>query len=202
MLDWLQITAAGQVEVTEEKTVYVKNILQEFYSCSDRLLEVSFTSLSDYLWLLRLASQVLNAHARSILYLAAAVSDFYVPAQHLPKHKIQSSEGPPEINLRIVPKMLRPLVGKWATHCYITSFKLETDPNILISKSRQALEKYGHHLVIGNILATRKREVWIVSDEVQSKITMDPDELARGEEIEKKIVGEVLSDAAKFWKYT
>lgn len=202
MLEWLQVTADGKIEVSKEKTNFVKNILQEFYQYSDRLLEIRFTSLADYLWMLRLSSQVLNSHARSILYLAAAVSDFYVPTQHLPTHKIQSSEGPPAINLKIVPKMLRPLVGKWATHCYITSFKLETDPKILISKSKQALEKYGHHLVIGNILETRKREVWIVSEEGQNKIEMSPEELANCDEIEKKIVGEVLTNAAKFWKYT
>ena len=35
MLKLLPLTS-GQVEVTEEKTNYVKSILQEFYSCSDR----------------------------------------------------------------------------------------------------------------------------------------------------------------------
>ena len=61
----------------------------------DDLLSVSFTSLSSYLWLLRLVSQVLSGvsdRTPCMLYLAAAVSDFYVPTQELPVHKIQSSQ--------------------------------------------------------------------------------------------------------------
>ena len=43
------------------------------------------------------------------------------------------------------------------------SFKLETDPSLLIAKSEQALQRYSHHLVIGNLLSTRKWEVVFVS---------------------------------------
>ena len=41
----------------------------------------------------------------------------------------------------------------------IVSFKLETDPSLLVTKAEQALDRYGHDLVIGNLLATRKWEV-------------------------------------------
>ena len=41
----------------------------------------------------------------------------------------------------------------------MVSFKLETDSKILVTKARKALDKYGHKLVIGNLLDTRKREV-------------------------------------------
>jgi phosphopantothenate---cysteine ligase (ATP) len=40
--------------------------------------------------------------------------------------------------------------------------QLETDPNILIPKARGALERYGHQLVIGNELHTRKYKVVFV----------------------------------------
>ena len=36
---------------------------------------------------------------RHLLYLAAAVSDFYIPNGELPVHKIQSSEGAPSIQV-------------------------------------------------------------------------------------------------------
>lgn len=44
------------------------------------ILHVSFTSVSEYFWLLRAACECLaNVGARAMLYLAAAVSDFYIP---------------------------------------------------------------------------------------------------------------------------
>jgi phosphopantothenate-cysteine ligase len=45
----------------------------------------------------------------------------------------------------------------------IVSFKLETDPSILVKKAQYALNKYSHHLVIGNLLLTRKWEVVFIS---------------------------------------
>ena len=44
------------------------------------ILHVSFTTVSEYFWLLRAACECLaNLGARAMLYLAAAVSDFYIP---------------------------------------------------------------------------------------------------------------------------
>ena len=42
--------------------------------------------------------------------------------------------------MKLVPKMLRPLVKIWVPDAYIISFKLETDPKILVAKARKALE--------------------------------------------------------------
>lgn len=50
----------------------------------DKLLQVTFTTLSEYLWLLRAACQALAClKNKAILYLAAAVSDFYIPSNEL-----------------------------------------------------------------------------------------------------------------------
>ena len=133
-----------------------------------------------------------GSSVRNLLYLAAAVSDFYIPNGDLPVHKIQSSEGAPSIQvtwhgktkpmrsrsphsflflmyflsscifsfqLQCVPKMLVPLAQQWKGESALVSFKLETDSKILVAKARKALDKYGHKLVIGNLLDTRKREV-------------------------------------------
>lgn len=37
------------------------------------------------------------AGSEAMFYLAAAVSDFYIPASEMPEHKIQSSEGPLQV---------------------------------------------------------------------------------------------------------
>ena len=55
--------------------------------------------------------------------------------------------------------MLVPLDQHWKGGSALVSFKLETDSKILVTKSRKALDKYCHQLVIGNLLDTRKREV-------------------------------------------
>ena len=63
-----------------------------------------------------------------------------------------------------MPKFLKRLVEGWAPEGMIVSFKLETDPSLLVVKAQQALERYSHHLVIGNLLSTRKWTLtWLYS---------------------------------------
>jgi len=174
-----------------------------------RLLQLEFSSLSSYLWLLRTATLVLaerksnesqddqtasnkGSCERNLLYLAAAVSDFYIPNGELPVHKIQSSEGAPSIQLQCVPKMLVPLAQHWKGGSALVSFKLETDSNILVSKARKALNKYGHKLVIGNILDTRKREVLFVFNDELEEVKLSEEELNAGVEIEEKIISRLI----------
>lgn len=40
--------------------------------------------------------------------------------------------------------MLAPLVSLWVPHAFVISFKLETNQNLLIDKSRDSLNKYNH----------------------------------------------------------
>ena len=66
----------------------------ESVKARNMLLSVSFVTLSDYLYKLRSAALALNVSgAHACLYLAAAVSDFYLPTHKMATHKIQSSEG-------------------------------------------------------------------------------------------------------------
>merc|ERR1719244_2186555 len=186
------------MEVEEDGSLILKGnaasrlrpVVEASKKYKDHLCKVSFSSLSDYLWLLRASSQELSKleKGRAMLYLAAAVSDFYIPREDLPQHKIQSSQGAPVVQLQLVPKMLKPLVSSWASNCFVASFKLETDPEILIRKSKTALETYGHDLVIGNILETRKKKVIFVTKESTEEIVMGDQELQAGMEIEEKIV--------------
>jgi len=194
-LDILKVSSDGGGLVVKES--HVDNIRQllafhDQVKSQNRLLMVAYTSLSDYLWHLRtLACRIDSCGPRAMLYLAAAVSDFYIPAGSVPKHKIQSSEGAPKIQLQLVPKMLHPLIRHWMTSgALVVSFKLETDPDILIRKARKALDAYGHHLVIANLLHNRKKVVRIVKKN-ESEITdilMTDQELESGREIEEKIV--------------
>jgi phosphopantothenate-cysteine ligase len=60
----------------------------------------------------------------SMFYLAAAVSDFYVPWKSMTEHKIESGSGPLDIRLAQVPKMLSVLRSNWAPKAFCISFKV------------------------------------------------------------------------------
>ncbi|RKP35664.1 DNA/pantothenate metabolism flavo protein [Dimargaris cristalligena] len=153
---------------------------------SNSLLMITFTTLTDYLFHLRAAAKALSVLGpRAMYYLAAAVSDFFIPAQRMVEHKIQSADGGLTLTMDQVPKFLRPL--------------LETDPNLLISKAKFALMRYGHQVVIGNLLTTRKRTVTVITKTDQFDITLTDAELTRNPpaEIEELIVArlDALHDA-------
>nr|CAG4651927.1 EOG090X085T [Triops cancriformis] len=135
----------------QEKLVpYIK----KYYSAvgERRLLLTPFVSLTDYLWLLKSSAEALQPLGKlALLYLAAAVSDFYIPNEEMPTHKIQSTSGCLSLTLQLVPKMLDPLVSLWAPQGYVISFKLETDISLLEDKAKVALEHYKHKLPRKNV---------------------------------------------------
>jgi phosphopantothenate-cysteine ligase len=64
----------------------VATVLRKYSEALDqgKLLQLTFTTVSEYLWLLRSACQALvPLENRAILYLAAAVSDFYIPSNEM-----------------------------------------------------------------------------------------------------------------------
>eukprot|EP00127_Corallochytrium_limacisporum_P000204 Clim_evm21s7 gene=Clim_evmTU21s7 len=185
--------AAGNpiVAITPEFSHELERVLIEYNQANseNRLLKISFTTVNDYLYLLKAASEAIGQLGRDgLLYLAAAVSDFYIPFNSMAKHKIQSSDGPLVLKMQQVPKMLSPLVKKWCTEALIVSFKLETDPSLLDPKAKGALAKYGHKIVISNLLTTRKKVVYFVTVDDITEVKLSDSELSEGVEIEDKII--------------
>ncbi|XP_070564819.1 phosphopantothenate--cysteine ligase-like isoform X2 [Ptychodera flava] len=145
LLESLKFDQENNITVDKRISTELEPVLRNYQKFKDRLCLIEFTSLADYLHLLQAAAQVLNDFGRhAMLYLAAAVSDFYIPASLMVEHKIQSSEGALQLTMELVPKMLKPLVMHWAKNAYIISFKLETDESNLLPKARKALETYQH----------------------------------------------------------
>ena len=177
----------GRVIVDQQHQEQMLRVLRQYNDAKrdNKLLILSYVTITEYLWNLREVAQLMQPLGpKAMFYLAAAVSDFFVPQDRMVEHKIQSNEEflqsveagghgkPPAartegrslvIDLEPVPKFLKQLVDGWAPEAMIVSFKLETDPSILVKKSQYALNKYSHHLVIGNLLLTRKWEVVFVS---------------------------------------
>lgn len=177
----------GRVIVDQQHQEQMLRVLRQYNEAKrdNKLLILSYVTITEYLWNLREVAQLMQPLGpKAMFYLAAAVSDFFVPQDRMVEHKIQSNEEflqsadasghgkPPAartegrslvIDLEPVPKFLKQLVDGWAPEAMIVSFKLETDPSILVKKAQYALNKYSHHLVIGNLLLTRKWEVVFVS---------------------------------------
>ncbi|XP_076927849.1 phosphopantothenate--cysteine ligase 2-like isoform X2 [Bidens hawaiensis] len=129
------------------------------------LLKLPFTTIFEYLQILRLIATSLKILGpNAMFYLAAAVSDFYVPWESMAVHKIQSASGPLDMRLAQVPKMLSVLRKEWAPTAFCVSFKLETDTEILLEKADTALKKYKMHVVVANELSTRKEVVILVTE--------------------------------------
>lgn len=55
-----------------------------------------------------------------------------------------------------------------------------------------ALERYGHQIVIGNDLATRKQEVVFVQKDSEDWVRITDEQLAAGVEIEEAIIARLI----------
>jgi len=172
-LDFLEIESSSNgtasppdICVTHNKRRHLLDVLTAYKTvqAAGTLHTLTFVTVNDYLWLLRAVSRELSLLGRrAMYYLAAAVSDFFLPRQKMSEHKIQSGKGSLLIEMDQVPKILKSMVDEWAREGFVVSFKLETDGHLIVPKARVALERYGHQVVIGNDLNHRKYEVVFVS---------------------------------------
>ncbi|PVZ98812.1 hypothetical protein BB558_005183 [Smittium angustum] len=203
-LDFLNVDDSGNIHVKESLK---KSLVQDIKTFNDaisdnRLIMPSFISLSDYLFALReITFQLSTLGPKSMFYLAAAVSDFFIPSKEMVEHKIQSSDGELSLKMNQVPKFLKPLVNTWAPNSFIISFKLETDEKMLEPKARLSLEKYGHQAVVANMLHTRKQVVWIIQKEhIESaeEIRLTDEQIKKGVEIEDFLIERLVALHDKF----
>jgi phosphopantothenate-cysteine ligase len=123
------------------------------------ILYLNFTDIHQYLKGIEEISKKLHevykkssGKIKSISYLCAAVSDFYIPLEEMPDHKIQSREVGDGFDIKTipVPKKLGAIKKEWNPNTYCVSFKLETDLSILKSKSMSAINNYNMDLVVAN----------------------------------------------------
>ncbi|KAL7441912.1 hypothetical protein ACHAXH_008295, partial [Discostella pseudostelligera] len=169
------------------------------------LLTIEFTTVDDYLHKLQLCSEAIQiCGSLALVYLTAAVSDFFIPEEKRTLHKIQSrdygiqssststirkdskvtengAQIQPDNTLTMtlypVTKVIPTLRRIWCPHAFVVSFKLETDASILRQKSVLAMEKNDVHLVIGNELTTRYEKVFILSRTNDNAIMNSTDDI-------------------------
>lgn len=202
MLDALQLKSdQREVVVNQEVLPNIAKVLKQYQEVKESrlLLPIEFSALSEYLHLLKATAQALSTiGSKAMFYLAAAVSDFYIPASEMPEHKIQSSNGPLQLSLNMVPKILSPLVKDWAPQAFVTSFKLETDASILLDKAKKALDTYRHQAVVANVLDSRRGYVVVVTRDTEVELIMTDEDVKKDIEIEERIVSNLTSAHGKF----
>jgi phosphopantothenate-cysteine ligase len=187
VLDHAEVGEKG-VWVQGEDVVHAVRVRQLVVR-EKRMLKVEFRTVQEYLFMLREAVVGLSElGSRAMVFLAAAVSDFYIPEERMIKHKIQSSaEAGLTIVLDNVPKALGWVKKVWAPKCFLVTFKLETDAQILHEKVVQSFEKYGQDAIVANLLQTRFAEV-----NLYSKGSHSPRVITAKEDINEGIVDSVI----------
>ncbi|XP_050234080.1 phosphopantothenate--cysteine ligase 2-like [Mercurialis annua] len=189
LLECFVSTDGSDIQVCQSYAEAVKRAINDHHAAlaGGHLLKIPFTTTFEYLQILQMiAISMNNLGPHSMFYLAAAVSDFYVPWKDMAEHKIQSASGPLDMRLVQVPKMLPVLRKEWAPLAFCISFKLETDSKILLEKAETALKKYKMHMVVANELMTRKEEVTVVTAE--QNIPVRREKTQPGSDVEKPLI--------------
>ncbi|XP_057442472.1 phosphopantothenate--cysteine ligase 2-like [Lotus japonicus] len=164
------------IQVREAYSEPVKRAIVDHHAAvaGGHLLKLPFNTIFEYLQMLQLIAMSMRCVGPlAMFYLAAAVSDYYVPWKEMVEHKIQSGSHLLDVKLVQVPKMLSVLRKDWAPLAFCVSFKLETDSSILLTKAGTALEKYKMHAVVANELSTRKEQVVVVTGAEKIKVQRD-----------------------------
>lgn len=96
-LDFLEIdhsaSNGNEITVTPAERSQLRQVLMDYKEVhkSGTLLTLTFVTVNDYLWLLRAVSKELAVLGRtSLFYLAAAVSDFFLPRQKMVSNSLAS----------------------------------------------------------------------------------------------------------------
>uniref|UniRef100_A0A8C7PPV1 Uncharacterized protein n=1 Tax=Oncorhynchus mykiss TaxID=8022 RepID=A0A8C7PPV1_ONCMY len=156
-------SGCGQVMVNQQALPNIGKVLMRYQAVKEArlLLPVEFSTLSEYLHHLKAAAQALRPiGSTAMFYLAAAVSDFYIPASEMPEHKIQSSNGPLQVS-----KETKPLLSY-----------------------RSSSAGTGQQAVVASVLDTRRGYVVVVTPYTQAKLVLTDEEASRDVEIEDSIV--------------
>jgi len=192
----------GRVMVNPELNSVLLRAIQDLTAArnSNLLLCIEFQTIQEYLFWIRKISEPFSIfRKRGLFFSAAAVSDFYL--KEMAEHKIQSSSGPLNLNLAVVPKVIPVLKSNWCPHGMIVTFKLETEDEVLAKKVNVHLLNYNVDLVIGNILGKYRNEVVICQKGRENLwLKRTQQEITSGIDIEKNVIANLVIRHDEFIK--
>lgn len=156
-----------------------------------RFCSISFFQVFEYILLLKEAVTLSYEYMHpknTFVCLAAAVSDFFVPADEMPTDKIASSEEI-TIKLKNVPKALSLVKSLWNPNAFVLAFKLETNRDSLFRKARDSIENNNVDAVLANELHKRYDEVHLFT---KRGIVIETLTRAGDDEIDRSSIGPAL----------
>lgn len=181
------------VDLTQQ--LHFQNTVVMYNECKDRLLNLSFASVQQYLMLVRLTSRAVNAAKnRAMVLLAATLMDFYVPLppredddehpakdgkthgasthRHHKKTKGKKKKRDDySLNFVRVPNMIRKIRKEWCPKAFLVTCKHEITDGETIERARDDLEKWGVDVVAGSY---HPRELLLLSEQ-EDKIVSCPE---------------------------
>ncbi|KAL7068066.1 putative DNA / pantothenate metabolism flavoprotein [Cryptosporidium serpentis] len=183
----------------------IKLAVKYLQTYSSQTLFLEFETVTEYSVGLKCISEYcMPIQSSTVFFLCAAVSDYYIPEEYLPKNKISTRENNNEneiiepayvLNLYLIPKFLNLLVNT-CRKSFIVLFKLETDSeDQLIKKASNLLEKYGVNIVCANILQTRHEKIIALTSNGRTVIQVDT---SSGHPIESKLINYIDHKFANF----
>ena len=102
----------------------IRSMIRERNRVNDNglLHTIPYITLDEYLDQLQHCCEMLSSYGPMvIMYLAAAVSDYWIPPEERSMHKIQSG-GELQLNLKPVPKKIGLIRSTWAPDAFVVSF--------------------------------------------------------------------------------
>ncbi|KAG6402441.1 hypothetical protein SASPL_134634 [Salvia splendens] len=202
LLERLQVTDESNITARPPYEKTVKEAISNSHAATScgTLLKLPFSTIFEYLQNLQLIASLMSSlGSRALFYLAAAVSDFYVPweSMHL-LFRLRQCIRP--VQLRSSGHATRPgskdavgaeerMGSKGLLHIIqvlACRSRLETDKDILLKKAGTALEKYNMDMVVANELLTRKEEVIVVPK--GGNIIVQRDRTLAGAEVEEPLI--------------
>lgn len=194
------LTDAGLVldGVDLSQQLHLQKTVAMYNECKDRLLSVSFTSVQQYLMLVRVTTQAVSAAKnRGMVLLAATLMDFYVPLpprdddaesaakdgksdghthkrhHHNKKPKPKKKRDDYSLNFVRVPNMIRKIRKDWCPKAFLVTCKHQLTDGETIERARDDLEKWGVDVVAGSY---HPRELLLISEQEDKIVTCPNDE--------------------------
>ncbi|EDO08188.2 putative DNA / pantothenate metabolism flavoprotein [Babesia bovis T2Bo] len=165
LLDAMHLDDDGQIKFVppEERMPQITRAVKDYHKYKSKLFTIAFKLVSEYTNALDMVCRIIHANpSAAMFFLAAAVSDFKVADDMLPRNKVSSGSDMTLYFTRMdkVRNIVRDILGNKPVLC---CFKLETDESIAVQKAKTLLQgpTYADAVVL-NMLDQRYNTVELI----------------------------------------
>lgn len=165
------------MDLTQQLRMY--DVVALYNDSKDRLLNVSFTSVQQYLLLLRIATKSVSpAKTCGVVILAATVMEFYVPQQEqsTASGSGKRKKGEFSVSFVRVPDVIRKIRKEWCPSAFVVTFKHNLKADEMIEAAHADLEKYGVDVVAGTNRCEEPLQIIMVTEQEETILSCPEDE--------------------------